>query len=74
LEWNLEKYGGKMWTKFIWLRTGTIGGLFPTDSKSSGSIKGGEFLDQLTGDFHTALVHLLYQGHLCTIEEHVAGL
>jgi len=26
LEWILWKYGGKVWTELIWLRTGTIGG------------------------------------------------
>jgi hypothetical protein len=25
LEWILEKYGGVVWTGFIWLRIGTIG-------------------------------------------------
>jgi hypothetical protein len=33
-----EKYGGKVWTGFIWLRIGTSGGLIC-------SIKSGEFLD-----------------------------
>jgi hypothetical protein len=27
LEWILEKYGGKLWTGFIWFRIGTSGGL-----------------------------------------------
>jgi hypothetical protein len=27
LEWILEKYGGKVWTGFIWLRIGTGGRL-----------------------------------------------
>jgi hypothetical protein len=27
LEWILGKYGGKLWTARIWLRTGTSGGL-----------------------------------------------
>jgi hypothetical protein len=25
LEWLLEKYGGKVWTGFIWFRIGTSG-------------------------------------------------
>jgi hypothetical protein len=28
LKWILEEQGGKLWTGFIWLRIGTIGGLF----------------------------------------------
>jgi len=27
LEWFLGKQGGKTWTGFIWLRTGTSGGI-----------------------------------------------
>jgi len=27
LEWILEKYGGKVWTGFIWLRIGTRRGI-----------------------------------------------
>jgi len=27
LEWILGKYGGKVWARCIWLRTGTSGGL-----------------------------------------------
>jgi len=27
LEWILGKYGGKVWTEYIWLRIGTGGGL-----------------------------------------------
>jgi hypothetical protein len=27
LEWILRKQGGKVWTRFIWLRIGTSGGL-----------------------------------------------
>jgi hypothetical protein len=27
LEWILEKHGGKLWTSFIWLKLGSIGGL-----------------------------------------------
>jgi hypothetical protein len=27
LEWILGKYGGKVWTEFIWLRIGSIGGV-----------------------------------------------
>jgi hypothetical protein len=27
LEWILEKYDGKLWTGFFWLRIGTIGRL-----------------------------------------------
>jgi hypothetical protein len=28
LEWILGKYGGNLWTGFIWLRIGTSGGLW----------------------------------------------
>jgi hypothetical protein len=28
LEWNLEKQGGKMWNRFIWLRIGSNRELF----------------------------------------------
>jgi hypothetical protein len=27
LEWNLGNWNGKFWTGFIWLRTGTSGGM-----------------------------------------------
>jgi hypothetical protein len=27
LEWILEKYGVRLWTRYIWLKTGTSGGL-----------------------------------------------
>jgi hypothetical protein len=27
LEWILGKYGGKVWTRYIWLRIGTSGGI-----------------------------------------------
>jgi hypothetical protein len=30
LEWILGKYGGKVWTGFIWLRIGTNGRFFCT--------------------------------------------
>jgi hypothetical protein len=30
LEWALRKYGGMVWTGFIWLRIGTNGGLLRT--------------------------------------------
>jgi hypothetical protein len=36
----LGKYGGKVWTGFIWLRIGISSGDEPSDS-----IKGGEFID-----------------------------
>jgi hypothetical protein len=38
LDWILGKWGGKMWTGFIWLRIGTNGG-------PSGSKEGGVFFD-----------------------------
>jgi hypothetical protein len=38
-----------MWAGFIWLRIGTSGGLFFEHCyEPSGSIKGGEILDQLS--------------------------
>jgi len=30
LEWILGKWGGKVWTGFVWLRIGTNGGLLWT--------------------------------------------
>jgi len=35
------------WTGLIWLRIGTGVGLFKRDNEPSGSIKCGEFLDQM---------------------------
>jgi hypothetical protein len=36
-EWILEKCGGKVWTRCVWLRIGTSGGKV--------SIRGGKFFD-----------------------------
>jgi hypothetical protein len=45
LGWILQAYGGKLWTGFIWLRTGTSGGVLCEDgNEHSVSIKGGEFV------------------------------
>jgi len=41
LEWMLKKLDRRLWSEFIWLRTGTSGGLL-------GSIKGAKFLDWLS--------------------------
>jgi hypothetical protein len=43
LQWILGEKGGKMWTGFIWLQTGTNGGSYSNESYVP--IKGGEFLD-----------------------------
>jgi hypothetical protein len=32
LEWILGRWGGRVWTEFIWLRVGTGGGLLWTQS------------------------------------------
>jgi hypothetical protein len=51
LKWIFEKWDGWGWTGFIWLRIGTGVGLLAGSSECgdepSGSIKYGEFLDQL---------------------------
>jgi hypothetical protein len=41
----LRKYGGNVWTGFIWLRIGTVAGSFEHGNEPSGSIKGRELLD-----------------------------
>jgi hypothetical protein len=41
LYWILGKYGGKVWTGCIWIRTMTSGGSF----EPLGSIKDGELLN-----------------------------
>jgi hypothetical protein len=45
LDWILGKYGERVSTGCIWLRTGTSGGLLENSSELSGGIKGREFFD-----------------------------
>jgi hypothetical protein len=45
LEWILRKFGGEVWIVFIWLKTGTLAGCCEHGNETSGSLKGGEFLD-----------------------------
>jgi hypothetical protein len=45
LEWLSRKYGGKVWTGFVSLGTGTSGGHCEHGNEPSVSIKGEEFLD-----------------------------
>ena len=47
LKWMFKKWDEEVWTESIWLRTRTGGGLLGADNKLSGSIKCGEFFDQL---------------------------
>jgi hypothetical protein len=46
LEWILGKEGAKVWTRFIWLKIRTSGGLLCEHGNvSSCYVKGGKFLD-----------------------------
>jgi hypothetical protein len=45
LEWILRNYGGRVWTGFIWLRTGTGGASCEHGNEASGSTKSSGFLD-----------------------------
>jgi hypothetical protein len=45
LKWIIRKYGGKLWTRCIWLRIGINAGSFERGYEPLGSIKGGVFLD-----------------------------
>jgi hypothetical protein len=48
LNWNFKKQGVKLWIGFNWLKLDSIWGLsFENGNELSGSIRGGEFLDQL---------------------------
>jgi hypothetical protein len=38
----------KAWTTFVWLRIGPIAGICEHGNETSGFIKGGELLDQLS--------------------------
>jgi hypothetical protein len=42
---DLREIDGKVWTGFVWLRTGTSGGLCEHGNKHLGSIKCREFVD-----------------------------
>jgi hypothetical protein len=45
LGWILRKQGGRVWTGFIWQRLATS----EHGNEPSGSIKGGDFLDYVSG-------------------------
>jgi hypothetical protein len=45
LKWILEKSDGKVWTGFVWSKTGSSGGSCEHINEPSGYIKGGAFLD-----------------------------
>jgi hypothetical protein len=45
LELMLKNYGGKLWTGFIWLRTGPSVWLLNAVMSLRGPIKGGELLE-----------------------------
>jgi len=45
LKWVFKKRNGDVWTRLIWLRTGTDGAVCECGNEPSGSIKCGEFLD-----------------------------
>jgi hypothetical protein len=47
LEWILGKQGGEVWTGCIKLRIYTSGGSCEHGNETSGSIKCGEFLDEV---------------------------
>jgi hypothetical protein len=44
---DLVKRDGRMWTGFVWFRTGTMTGCCEHDNEPLGSAKGGYFHDQL---------------------------
>jgi hypothetical protein len=48
LEWSLDKYGGKVWIGFIWLRIETVAGSCEHDNEPSGSVRGGVLLEKLS--------------------------
>jgi hypothetical protein len=43
LEWISEKYGGKLWTEFVWLRKGLVAGSGEYGNELSPYMKGEEF-------------------------------
>jgi hypothetical protein len=47
LKWILQEEGVRVWTGFTWLIISSSGGLLRTDKRTSGCVKGDEFLDQL---------------------------
>jgi hypothetical protein len=47
LIWIFWKWDFGAWTGLIWLRRGNVAGTFECGNEPSGSIKCGEFLDQL---------------------------
>jgi hypothetical protein len=50
LEGNIKmnfKQDGRVWTEFFWLRQGQVAGCSERNNELPGSIKCGEFLDQV---------------------------
>jgi len=45
LKWTFKKRVGELWTRLIWLRTGTGEAVCECGNEPSSSIKCGEFLD-----------------------------
>jgi hypothetical protein len=45
LKWVFRKWGGEVWTGFIWLRIGKVAGSYECGNEPSGSIKCGELFD-----------------------------
>jgi hypothetical protein len=48
LELILGKWGGRLWTGFVWVRKEPVVSCCEDGNKHSGIIKGGKFLDQLS--------------------------
>jgi hypothetical protein len=44
----LKKYGVRVWTGLIWLRIRINGGQYEHGNEPSGSLKGREFLEQVS--------------------------
>jgi hypothetical protein len=47
MKMDYQEVGWRAWTGFIWLRIGQVVGCCECGNEPSGSIKCGEFLDQL---------------------------
>jgi hypothetical protein len=45
-QWISIRQGGQVWTRFNWLRTGFNVGHFELENDNSGSIQGGEILEE----------------------------
>jgi hypothetical protein len=47
LRWIFRELNVRVWTGSMWLRTGTVAGICEGGNEPPGSIKCGEFLDEL---------------------------